>query len=156
MLLKERISPDWAPRFWVSIKRECLGIWEIGFFVVKAAVAFIGDKFSAFSKELVPYSTLFFCSLMFLSSLWLIFWISNINITEYYLCFSLVGIFTDFQVEDPNLSKRVSLKLSGWIGDFDLVVVCMHDFNVVLDMEFLLQHKVIPKPTGSLSSSNKQ
>ena len=28
--------------------------------------------------------------------------------------------------------------------DVDLVVVCMDDFDVVLDMEFLLQHKTIP------------
>ena len=44
------------------------------------------------------------------------------------------------------VSKRVSLKLSEWRGDVDFFMVRMDDFNVVLDMELLLQHKVIQMP----------
>ena len=44
------------------------------------------------------------------------------------------------------VSKRVSLKLRTWSGEMDLVVVHMDDFDVVLGMDFLLEHKVIPMP----------
>ena len=44
------------------------------------------------------------------------------------------------------VSKRVPLQLAGWTGNVDLVVVRMDDFDVVLGMEFLLEHKVIPMP----------
>ncbi|KAA0056238.1 uncharacterized protein E6C27_scaffold226G00020 [Cucumis melo var. makuwa] len=44
------------------------------------------------------------------------------------------------------VSKKVSLKFDEWRGDVDLVVVCTDDFDVVLHMEFLLQHKVIIMP----------
>ena len=36
------------------------------------------------------------------------------------------------------VSKRVPFKLGTWIGELDLVVICMDDFDVVLGMEFLL------------------
>ena len=42
------------------------------------------------------------------------------------------------------VSKRVPFKLGAWTGELDLVVVRMDDFDVVLGMEFLLEHKVIP------------
>ena len=45
--------------------------------------------------------------------------------------FSIVGV-----------SKRVSFKLGAWIGELDLVMVCMDDFDVVLEMKFLLEHKL--------------
>jgi len=44
------------------------------------------------------------------------------------------------------VSKRVPLQVAEWTGNGDLVVVRMDDFDVVLGMEFLLEHKVIPMP----------
>ena len=44
------------------------------------------------------------------------------------------------------VSKRVLFKLRAWTGELDLVMVRMDDFDVVLGMEFLLEHKVIPMP----------
>ncbi|KAA0049999.1 uncharacterized protein E6C27_scaffold13G001780 [Cucumis melo var. makuwa] len=55
--------------------------------------------------------------------------------------------------------KRATIKLGGWKGPVDFVVVKMDDFDVVLGMEFLLEHQVIPMPsakclaiTGSFST----
>ncbi|TYK02874.1 uncharacterized protein E5676_scaffold968G00030 [Cucumis melo var. makuwa] len=42
------------------------------------------------------------------------------------------------------LVKRTMIKLGGWKGPIDFVVVKMDDFDVVLEMEFLLEHQVIP------------
>ena len=42
------------------------------------------------------------------------------------------------------VSKRVSLKRGAWSGEMDLVVVRMDNFDVVLGMDFLFEHKVIP------------
>ncbi|KAA0048138.1 uncharacterized protein E6C27_scaffold63G00300 [Cucumis melo var. makuwa] len=42
------------------------------------------------------------------------------------------------------LVKQMMIKLGGWKGPIDFVVVKMHDFDVVLGMEFLLEHQVIP------------
>ncbi|KAA0062982.1 uncharacterized protein E6C27_scaffold468G00790 [Cucumis melo var. makuwa] len=43
------------------------------------------------------------------------------------------------------LVKRTTIKLGGWRGPVDFVVVKMDDFDVVLGMEFLLEHhQVIP------------
>ncbi|XP_022975706.1 uncharacterized protein LOC111475733, partial [Cucurbita maxima] len=44
------------------------------------------------------------------------------------------------------VSKRVPFKIGDWTGELDLVVARMDDFDVVLGMEFLLEHKVIPMP----------
>ena len=44
------------------------------------------------------------------------------------------------------VSKRAPFKLGTWTGEMDLVVVRMDDFDVVLGMDFLLEHKVIPMP----------
>ena len=44
------------------------------------------------------------------------------------------------------VSKRVPFKLGAWTGELNHVVVRMDDFDVVLGMEFLLEHKVIPMP----------
>ncbi|KAA0060659.1 Asp_protease_2 domain-containing protein [Cucumis melo var. makuwa] len=44
------------------------------------------------------------------------------------------------------LVKRTMIKLGGWSGLVDFVVVKMDDFDVVLGMEFLLEHQVIPMP----------
>ena len=44
------------------------------------------------------------------------------------------------------VSKGVPFKIGDWKGELDLVMVRMDDFNVVLGMEFLLEHKVIPMP----------
>ena len=44
------------------------------------------------------------------------------------------------------VSKRVPFKLGAWTGEFDLVSVRMDYFDMVLGIEFLLEHKVIPMP----------
>ncbi|KAA0064071.1 uncharacterized protein E6C27_scaffold99G00790 [Cucumis melo var. makuwa] len=44
------------------------------------------------------------------------------------------------------LVKRTMIRLGGWSGLVDFVVVKMDDFDVVLGMEFLLEHQVIPIP----------
>ncbi|XP_050941245.1 uncharacterized protein LOC127149526 [Cucumis melo] len=44
--------------------------------------------------------------------------------------------------------KRATIKLGGWKGPVDFVVVKMDDFDVVLGMEFLLEHQVIPMPSA--------
>ena len=44
------------------------------------------------------------------------------------------------------VSKRVPFKLGASTGELDLVVVRMDNFDVVLGMEFLLEHKVKPIP----------
>ena len=44
------------------------------------------------------------------------------------------------------LVKRTMIRLGGWSGLVDFVVVKMDDFDVVLGMEFLLEHQVIPMP----------
>ncbi|TYK27260.1 uncharacterized protein E5676_scaffold244G00270 [Cucumis melo var. makuwa] len=46
------------------------------------------------------------------------------------------------------LVKRTTIKLRGWKGPIDFVVVKMDDFDVVLGMEFLLKHQVIPRPSA--------
>ncbi|KAA0046480.1 gag-asp_proteas domain-containing protein [Cucumis melo var. makuwa] len=46
------------------------------------------------------------------------------------------------------LVNRSTIKLGGWKGPVDFVVVKMDDFDVVLGMEFLLEHQVIPMPSG--------
>ncbi|KAA0038415.1 gag-asp_proteas domain-containing protein [Cucumis melo var. makuwa] len=46
------------------------------------------------------------------------------------------------------LMKRTTIKLGGWKGPVDFVVVKMDDFDVVLGMEFLLEHQVIPMPSA--------
>ena len=38
------------------------------------------------------------------------------------------------------------IMLGGWSGLIDFLVVKMDDFDVVLGMEFLLEHQVIPMP----------
>ncbi|TYK29773.1 reverse transcriptase [Cucumis melo var. makuwa] len=40
------------------------------------------------------------------------------------------------------LVKRMTIKLGGWKGPVDFVIVKMNDFDVVLGMEFLLEHQV--------------
>ncbi|KAA0059255.1 uncharacterized protein E5676_scaffold84663G00040 [Cucumis melo var. makuwa] len=45
------------------------------------------------------------------------------------------------------LVKRTTIKLGGWKGPVDFVVVKMDDFDVVLGMDFLLEHQVIPMPS---------
>ncbi|KAL4030901.1 hypothetical protein IC575_009155 [Cucumis melo] len=44
------------------------------------------------------------------------------------------------------LVKRTMIRLGGWSGLVEFVVVKMDDFDVVLEMEFLLEHQVIPMP----------
>ncbi|TYK15436.1 uncharacterized protein E5676_scaffold571G00880 [Cucumis melo var. makuwa] len=46
------------------------------------------------------------------------------------------------------LVKRTTIKLGGWKGPVDFVVVKMDNFDVVLRMEFLLEHQVIPMPSA--------
>ncbi|KAA0037517.1 uncharacterized protein E5676_scaffold808G001050 [Cucumis melo var. makuwa] len=46
------------------------------------------------------------------------------------------------------LVKRTTIKLGGWRGPVDFVVVKMDDFDVVLGMEFLLEHQVISMPSA--------
>ncbi|KAA0053169.1 uncharacterized protein E5676_scaffold1775G00050 [Cucumis melo var. makuwa] len=46
------------------------------------------------------------------------------------------------------LVKQTTIKLGGWKGRVDFVVVKMDDFDVVLGMEFLLKHQVIPMPSA--------
>ncbi|KAA0042351.1 Asp_protease_2 domain-containing protein [Cucumis melo var. makuwa] len=40
------------------------------------------------------------------------------------------------------------VKLGGWKGPIDFVVVKMDDFDVILGIEFLLEHQVIPMPSA--------
>ena len=42
--------------------------------------------------------------------------------------------------------KRTVVKLREWSGRADFVIVKMDDFDIVLGMEFLFEHKVIPMP----------
>ncbi|KAL4018158.1 hypothetical protein IC575_021748 [Cucumis melo] len=49
------------------------------------------------------------------------------------------------------LVKRTMIRLGGWSGLVDFVVVKMDDFDVVLGMEFLLEHQVIPMPLAKCS-----
>ncbi|TYJ97410.1 uncharacterized protein E5676_scaffold194G002310 [Cucumis melo var. makuwa] len=44
------------------------------------------------------------------------------------------------------LVKRTMIRLGGWSDLIDFVVVKMDDFDVVLGIEFLLEHQVIPMP----------
>ena len=44
--------------------------------------------------------------------------------------------------------KRAEIQLGGWSGFVDFVVVGMDDFDVVLGMEFLLEHQVIMMPAA--------
>ncbi|KAA0053817.1 uncharacterized protein E5676_scaffold352G007420 [Cucumis melo var. makuwa] len=46
------------------------------------------------------------------------------------------------------LVKQTMIKLRGWKGPVDFVVVKMEDFDVVLGMVFLLKHQVIPMPSA--------
>ncbi|KAA0060672.1 uncharacterized protein E5676_scaffold580G00130 [Cucumis melo var. makuwa] len=46
------------------------------------------------------------------------------------------------------LVKRTTIKLGGWRSPVDFVVVKMDDFDVVLGMEFLLEHQVIQMPSA--------
>ncbi|KAA0065909.1 uncharacterized protein E5676_scaffold259G00360 [Cucumis melo var. makuwa] len=46
------------------------------------------------------------------------------------------------------LVNQATIKLGGWKGCVDFVVVKMDDFDVVLGMEFLLEHQVIPMPSA--------
>ncbi|KAA0054439.1 Asp_protease_2 domain-containing protein [Cucumis melo var. makuwa] len=46
------------------------------------------------------------------------------------------------------LVKRTKIKLGGWKGPVDFVVIKMDNFDVVLGMEFLLKHQVIPMPSA--------
>ncbi|KAA0047381.1 uncharacterized protein E5676_scaffold363G00350 [Cucumis melo var. makuwa] len=52
------------------------------------------------------------------------------------------------------LVKRTTMKLGGWKGPVDFVVVKMDDFDVVLGMEFLLEHQVIPMPSVNCLAIN--
>ncbi|KAA0051690.1 uncharacterized protein E6C27_scaffold60G00710 [Cucumis melo var. makuwa] len=47
------------------------------------------------------------------------------------------------------LVKRTMIRLGGWSGLVDFVVVKMDDFDVVLGMEFLLEQQVIPMPLAN-------
>ena len=38
------------------------------------------------------------------------------------------------------LVKRMVIQLEGWSGPVDFVVVGMDDFDLVLEMEFLIEH----------------
>ena len=44
------------------------------------------------------------------------------------------------------LIKRTTMRMGEWSGLIDLMVAKMDDFDVVLGMEFLLEHQVIPMP----------
>ena len=43
------------------------------------------------------------------------------------------------------------IRLEGWNSLIDFMVVKMDDFHVVLGMEFLLEHKMIPMPLAKCS-----
>ena len=45
--------------------------------------------------------------------------------------------------------KQVMVKLNSWQGKAEFMFAPMDDFDVVLGMEFLLAHHVIPVPTAS-------
>ena len=44
------------------------------------------------------------------------------------------------------IARKTTLKLETWSSLVDFVIVKMDDFDVVLEMKFLLEHKVIPMP----------
>ncbi|KAA0065541.1 Asp_protease_2 domain-containing protein [Cucumis melo var. makuwa] len=44
------------------------------------------------------------------------------------------------------LAKPTMIKLGGWNVPVNFMIVKMDDFDVLLEMEFLLEHKVIPMP----------
>ncbi|KAA0056159.1 Asp_protease domain-containing protein [Cucumis melo var. makuwa] len=44
------------------------------------------------------------------------------------------------------VAKRAMIKLEGWNGPADFVVAKMNDFDMVLGMEFLLEHQMILMP----------
>ena len=57
------------------------------------------------------------------------------------------------------VSKRIPFKLGAWKGELDLVEVRMDDFDLVLEMEFLLEHKVgltIGKDLGKMKVVNSR
>ncbi|KAA0056627.1 RNA-directed DNA polymerase-like protein [Cucumis melo var. makuwa] len=53
------------------------------------------------------------------------------------------------------LVKRMVIKLEGWKGPVDFVVVKMDDFDVVLGMEFLLKHQEPPSVAILLGALGK-
>ena len=44
------------------------------------------------------------------------------------------------------IAKRTSIKLETWTGQTNFVIVKIDDFNIVLGIDFLLEHKVIHMP----------
>lgn len=42
--------------------------------------------------------------------------------------------------------RKTALKLGTWSSQLDFAIVKMDDFNVVLEMKFLLEHKMISMP----------
>ena len=44
------------------------------------------------------------------------------------------------------MAKKIPLKLGSWEGHTDMIAVSMDDFDVVLDMKFLMEEKTIPIP----------
>ncbi|TYJ95559.1 Asp_protease_2 domain-containing protein [Cucumis melo var. makuwa] len=53
-----------------------------------------------------------------------------------------------FALPVVKLVKRTTIKLGGWKGPVNFVVVKMDDFDVVLGMEFVLEYQVIPMPSA--------
>ena len=47
------------------------------------------------------------------------------------------------------LVKQAEIQLEGWSGLVDFMVVGMDDFDVVLEMEFLIEHQVILMPSAT-------
>ena len=47
------------------------------------------------------------------------------------------------------IARKMTLKLGTWSSLVDFVIIKMDDFDVVLEMEFLLKHKVIPIPLAN-------
>ena len=47
------------------------------------------------------------------------------------------------------IARKTTLNLETWSSLVDFVIIKMDDFDVVLGMEFLLEHKVIPMPLAN-------
>ena len=53
------------------------------------------------------------------------------------------------------VAKRTPIKLGTWTGQTNFVIVKMDDFDIVLGMDFLLEHIVIPMRLAKKFSNNR-
>ena len=53
------------------------------------------------------------------------------------------------------VGKRTLIKLRTWIGQTNFVIFKLKNFDIVLGMNFLFEHKIIPMPRNEILSSNE-